>query len=61
MDINDLRSAATVACFIALIGVFIWAYSPKRKARFEQDGQLPFVEDKDEQPLTKKRQGAVNE
>lgn len=42
MDVNDLRSLATVLCFIALAGIFYWAYDPKRKSRFEADAQLLF-------------------
>ena len=30
----------------ALIGVVIWAFGRKRKARFEKDAKIPF-EDKD--------------
>ncbi len=26
----------------AFIGVVIWAFGRKRKARFEQDGKIPF-------------------
>jgi cytochrome c oxidase cbb3-type subunit IV len=29
------------------IGVLIWAFGPKRKGRFKQDGQIPFEDDKD--------------
>lgn len=45
MDINDLRSLATVTCFIALSGVFWWAYSPKRKKSFDEAANLPFGND----------------
>ena len=27
---------------IAFIGIVIWAFGRKRKARFEQDGKIPF-------------------
>ena len=27
---------------VAFIGVVIWAFGRKRKARFEQDGKIPF-------------------
>lgn len=31
----------------AYIGVVIWAYGRKRKARFEKDARIPFEKDKD--------------
>ena len=27
---------------IAFVGIVIWAFGRKRKARFEQDGKIPF-------------------
>lgn len=54
MDINDFRSLATVTCFIALMGVFWWAYSPKRKKDFDEAAQLPFGNDADEDLSAKK-------
>lgn len=48
MDINTLRGLSTVFVMIAFAGVCWWAYSPKRKARFEDAAQLPFAdEDRD--------------
>ena len=32
---------------IAFIGVVIWAFGRKRKARFEEDARIPFEEGKD--------------
>lgn len=45
MSLSDLHSIATVAAFVAFIGVAWWAYSPKNKKRFEQDAQLAFDDD----------------
>ena len=42
MDINDLRGLATVTTMIAFIGIVIWAYSRKRKSRFDEAAHLPF-------------------
>jgi cytochrome c oxidase cbb3-type subunit 4 len=61
MDMNDLRSVATVLCFIALVGIFFWAYHPKRKNRFEADGQLPFVDDAPVDPLKKMTSSEIPE
>lgn len=47
MDINDLRSIGTVLCMVGFLSVVYWAYSPSRKARFEEDARLPFIEDEE--------------
>ena len=31
----------------AFIGVVVWAFGRKRKARFEEDSRIPFEKDKD--------------
>jgi cytochrome c oxidase cbb3-type subunit 4 len=30
--------------FIAFIGIVVWAFGRKRKARFERDARIPFEE-----------------
>jgi len=45
VDVNDLRSIVTALSFIAFIGVVIWAFSNKQKARFDEAAQLPFMDD----------------
>jgi cytochrome c oxidase cbb3-type subunit 4 len=45
LDINTLRSAATVAAFITFIGIVIWAYSRRNAADFEEAANLPFEQD----------------
>lgn len=45
MDINDLRGIATLLVMIAFIGVCVWAYSSKRKRRFEEAAMLPFSDE----------------
>lgn len=45
MDIVTLRSIFTVLVFAAFIGVWIWAWSGKRKPAFDEAANLPFVED----------------
>jgi cytochrome c oxidase cbb3-type subunit 4 len=47
MDINLLRALATVFVFVAFIAICVWAYSGKRKKRFDEAANLPFA---DEQP-----------
>lgn len=45
MDQGTLGAIATVLVFIAFLGVCWWAFSPKRKKRFEDDAQLPFADE----------------
>ena len=45
MDINDLRGGITAVIFIAFIGIWIWAWSKRRKADFDESAQLPLKED----------------
>ncbi|MDD2407530.1 MAG: CcoQ/FixQ family Cbb3-type cytochrome c oxidase assembly chaperone [Tepidiphilus sp.] len=45
MDINDLRSAVTVAAFLCFLGICVWAYSRAAKPGFEEASRLPFLED----------------
>lgn len=62
IDINDLRGLATVFAMAAFIGVAIWAYSSKQKARFDEAANLPFA-DEDEDVLNndKEERTASNE
>ena len=45
IDINTLRSAATVVSFLTFIGILVWAYSRRNAADFEEAAQLPFDQD----------------
>ncbi|WP_323847004.1 cbb3-type cytochrome c oxidase subunit 3 [Microbulbifer magnicolonia] len=45
MDINTLREIAVVLGALAFLGVCWWAFSPKRKKRFEEDAMLPFADE----------------
>lgn len=42
MDVNLLRGLITAISLACFVGIVIWAYSPRNKARFEDDAQLPF-------------------
>lgn len=54
MSTVDLRGVATLLVMIAFIGVCIWAYSSKRKARFDEAALLPFSDDEPPQEDTGK-------
>ncbi|HCY15129.1 MAG: CcoQ/FixQ family Cbb3-type cytochrome c oxidase assembly chaperone [Pseudomonadota bacterium] len=45
MDVNTLRSIATVASFITFIGIVLWAWSKRNAADFEQAAMLPFEQE----------------
>lgn len=49
MDINTLRGIMTAILLLVFIAIFIWAYSRRRQADFEEAANLPFV-GKDEDP-----------
>ena len=42
MNITDLRIVATVACFVAFIGIWVWAWSKRHKNDFNEAANLPF-------------------
>lgn len=46
MDINDLRGLSTIFAMVAFIAVCVWAYSSKRKQRFDEAANLPFADEK---------------
>ena len=56
MDINDIRSLVTVVSFVAFLGIVAWAYSAKRKARFEEAARSVLLEE-DAEPVAGNAQG----
>lgn len=40
MDINDVRAGYTLVMFMIFLGIFIWAYSRKRKDDFHEAERL---------------------
>jgi len=45
MDVNDVRALLTAVIFFAFIGIWVWAWSSRRKADFEASAALPLEED----------------
>ena len=44
MDIVDqLRAGVTLFSFLAFIGLWVWAWSRRNRARFDEAAQLPFA------------------
>lgn len=44
MELVFLRSLFTVLVFVTFIGIWIWAWSGKRKQAFDEAANLPFAE-----------------
>jgi cytochrome c oxidase cbb3-type subunit 4 len=45
MDINDLRSIATVISLLTFVGIVAWAWSKRNQSNFDEAARLPFNED----------------
>ncbi|RCW68225.1 cbb3-type cytochrome oxidase subunit 3 [Pseudorhodoferax soli] len=45
MDINTLRSVATVASFIAFVAIWAWAWSRGNRQSFDEAAHLPFEQE----------------
>lgn len=45
MDTNLLRGALLVTLIIAFLGMWVWAWSKKRKPEFDQAARMPLEED----------------
>ena len=45
LDLNALRSAATLMMFVLFIGIVFWAWSRRRRGEFDAAAQLPFIDD----------------
>lgn len=54
MDLIDFRGVTTLLVMIAFISVCIWAYSSKRKSRFDEAAMLPFSDEEPEKEFTAK-------
>jgi cytochrome c oxidase cbb3-type subunit 4 len=47
MDLNDFRGILTAVLLLAFVGLWIWAWSSRRKAEFDAAAELPLEEDHD--------------
>ena len=50
MDLNDLRALVTLASFGLFIGIWVWAYSRRNRAAFDEAALLPLREEEPGQP-----------
>ncbi|KAB2900109.1 cbb3-type cytochrome oxidase subunit 3 [Paenacidovorax monticola] len=45
MDITTMRIVATLASLACFLGIWVWAYSRRNQARFEEAARLPFEQE----------------
>ena len=45
MDLNDIRGLLTAVLLFSFVGLWIWAWSSRRKADFDASAALPLEED----------------
>ena len=45
LDINTLRSLATVASFIVFVGIVVWSWRQRRTGALDEAARLPFAEE----------------
>ncbi len=45
MDINLIRGILTVVIFAAFVGIWVWAWSSRRKSDFDSCAALPLEDD----------------
>lgn len=45
MDITTVRIAATLASIACFLGILVWAFSRRNRARFDEAARLPFEQD----------------
>ncbi|MEM7209237.1 MAG: CcoQ/FixQ family Cbb3-type cytochrome c oxidase assembly chaperone [Pseudomonadota bacterium] len=48
MEINELRALLTLLTFLAFVGVWVWAWSSRRKNEFDQTANQLFSKEEDE-------------
>ena len=45
MDITTMRITVTLVSFACFVGIWVWAYSRRNKARFDEAANLPFADE----------------
>ena len=45
MDVNDVRGILTAILLFSFVGLWVWAWSSRRKADFDASAALPLEED----------------
>ena len=47
MNFSLIQSIWTIVVMVLFVGIVIWAWSSKRKARFDEAANIPFAEEDD--------------
>jgi cytochrome c oxidase cbb3-type subunit 4 len=55
-SINDMRAAITVISFLVFIGICVWAWSGRRKSKFDEAARMP-LDDERPQPASNTANG----
>jgi cytochrome c oxidase cbb3-type subunit 4 len=58
VDFTLLQSVWTIVVMVAFIGIVLWAWSGKRKQRFDEAANIPFDEDEQLQPDSKTKENS---
>ena len=45
MDFSLIQSLWTIVIMVLFVGIVVWAWSSKRKARFDEAANIPFTEE----------------
>ena len=45
MDINELRTIATVGSFILFVTILVWSWTKRNSQDFKEAANLPFLEE----------------
>ena len=61
MDINDVRGLGTLFALFSFLCIVAWAYSTRRKDRFEDDGMIPFMDEDDNAADEKENDSSVEQ
>lgn len=59
MDYGTFRGIVTVGMLLLFIGIFVWAYSAKRKKGFDAAAQSIFDEQEQKQQINKSGEEAL--
>ena len=57
MDIGTFHSIWTLVLFVSFIGIFVWAYSKRRKKHFDEAANLIFDEEEKDQDKPNNKTG----
>ena len=43
MDVNTLRIAATLGCFVTFVAILAWAFARRNRRGFDEAARIPFT------------------